>query len=261
MGISMEWKQEAATLLSQKKGEALLTFLPSVMEKVQEEFGVQSLEVVEVYRYMVKGNVLLENSEEAIRLQKRLIEMQQAILTEKHEAVGESNRLLGHLYLVGGVGHIAMAYFNIALQIMRSVKGEQSVEVSTIYMDQAKVHLFQKDFKKALYFYDVCLRYRVGLLGEEDRLTVEAFMAVGNCLRTMGRVTPALNVYQRALYGLVPSYKGADLYVLPKLEEAMELDLLKEVLVVKVSLLRERGEGRDVEVAGELEAILTVFEK
>lgn len=256
MSYIKTWKQEVETFIAEDKGAELLAFLPSVMEEVQAKFGQKSLEVVEVYGYMVKGNTLLEDRKEAIRLQKRLIDMQQAILTEQHEAVGQSNRELGHLYLAEGVWHVAMAYYNIALQIFRSVKGERSVEMSTVYMDQAKVYLLQKNFKKALYFYDVGLRYRVGLLGEEDRLSVEAFMAVGNCLRVMGRVTPALNVYQQALYALVPSYKGADLYVLPKVEDAKEIDLLKGVLGVKVALLRERGEGSDVEVAGELEELI-----
>ena len=68
------------------------------------------------------------------------------------------------------------------MKIVLSVYGENHSQVSSIYDHIGEVYFAQKDYSKALYYFEESLKIRLSLFGENHPEVALSYYSIGSCL-------------------------------------------------------------------------------
>ena len=93
----------------------------------------------------------------------------------------------------------AFRSFDKARELIIQLKGEENVELSSIYNDLGKIFINRGDYSRAMDYYQKALQIRERVLDENNPVIATSFYNIGKLYRVMGDYSRAMMYYQKAL--------------------------------------------------------------
>jgi CHAT domain-containing protein/tetratricopeptide (TPR) repeat protein len=176
----------------------------------------------------------------------------------------EKKDLTGMALSLGNMGFIfsKMNNFDKALELskkaleLNEVAGFQ--DLTDNYNNIGKIYFQQGIYESAYEYFNKALNYAEKIRNKPN--IAFCYANIGSVLRKQGKNTEALNLYQKALQVLIPSFKYSDIFTNPDIQNSISDMQLLNILKAKAETFKELSE-KDPSNIKYLEASIASFNK
>lgn len=215
------------------------------------------------------GQILIFNGnfEFAQRVYENIEKISNEKLDKENEIIASTYSSLGQIYFYKADVGLSLDYFDKALEIQRTLKGDSSIEVANIYNNMGNVFAQMGEYDFALDYYNQVIEIQLEVYDENNPAISTTYSNISNIYENRGEYDKSLEIRLKVLeifkanYGensveVSDAYSGIGNIYINKTEYELAKEYVLKALEIKKNIL---GEGHH-KVADEYISLGQIYE-